>query len=766
MATVFPELQRAPDLRAIFEDKWTLGALTGIIRKRRASFLLVVVSFMAAATLYCLLATPRYEATGQIQIQKDNAVAFGLDSSVMGSEAGTAADALDYNLSLETEVNILRSDSLALQVIRELDLETSRDFYPRERSGQNRPLRWLTFWKKPVEPMNVPLDRAPNRRYVVLKIFASHLKVEPVTGTRLISISYANPDPMVAADVVNHLINALIEYAFQTRFRAMAEASNWLTTQLDGLRKQTEESQTRAIALQRATGMFGEDESHNVMLSRLESLNDALSTTESNRILKEAVYHIAESGDPELISGLSGNATLGGTAPMANSLGLIQNLRVQQAAMRAELDQDRVRYGVAYPRIAELQGELGGIEKSIHDEVGRIRERAHTDYEIAARTETSAKAAFENQRKLVNGLNDKTTAYRLAKQEADGSREVYEGLVAKLKQAGVLEGLRSTNISIVNPARVPPPNHPKSPNTMLYFAAAIGAGFISGAGAVLFRELTDTKIRTYEELEKLTGVPLLGLIPAFIRGNDSDSERRLLPKPAKLPPAGQIEIPDSARGLFAEALRSLRTALVLPHSSDTPKVFLITSSQASEGKSTVSLSLATVLAQQGARVLLVDADLRRPILHERIGLYASGGLSAALVDGHAAPKMVESIPNLHAICGGVVPDYPSELLGSKRMRTLVGEWRDDYDFILLDGPPVLPVTDAIVLGQISDAILLVARHGVTEKKAMQRSYRAISRRLPQGTALGAVLNAVPARSSAFYEYYGYRGRPLGGRTAN
>lgn len=740
-----------------------MGALTGIMRKRRASFLLVVVSFMAAAALYCLLATPRYEATGQIQIQKDNAVAFGLDNSVMGSEAGTASDALDYNLSLETEVNILRSDSLALQVIRELNLETSRDFYPRKRSEENRPLRWPTFWKKPVEPMSVPLDRAPNRRYVVLKIFASHLKVEPVTGTRLISISYANPDPTVAADVVNHLINALMEYAFQSRFRAMAEASNWLTTQLDGLRRQTEESQTRAIALQRATGMFGEDESHNVMLSRLESLNDALSAAESSRILMESVYRIAESGDPELISGLNGNATLGGTAPMANSLGLIQNLRVQQASMRAELDQDRVRYGAAYPRIAELQAELDGIEKSIHDEVGRIRERAHTDYEIAARTETSAKAAFENQRKLVNGLNDKTTAYRLAKQEADGSREVYEGLVAKLKQAGVLEGLRSTNISIVNPARVPPPNHPKSPNTVLYLAAAICAGFISGAGAALFRELTDTKIRTCEELEKLTGVPLLGLIPAFNRRNGGDSERRVLSKAVKRPPSGQIENPDAARGLFAEALRSLRTALVLPHSSDAPKVFLITSSQAGEGKSTVSLSLATVLAQQGARVLLVDADLRRPILHERIGLHTSAGLSAALVDGHAAPKIVESIPNLHAICGGIVPDYPSELLGSKRMRTLVDEWRREYDFILLDGPPVLPVTDAIVLEQISDAVLLVARHGVTEKKAVQRSYRAITRQMPQKTALGTVLNVVPEHSSAFYDYYGYRSRSSGGR---
>jgi capsular exopolysaccharide synthesis family protein len=224
-----------------------------------------------------------------------------------------------------------------------------------------------------------------------------------------------------------------------------------------------------------------------------------------------------------------------------------------------------------------------------------------------------------------------------------------------------------------------------------------------------------------------------------------------------------MKVPDAAHGPFAEALRSLRTSLVLPHSSDAAKVFLITSSQEGEGKSTVSLSLATVLAQQGAQVLLVDADLRRQVLHERMGLHISGGLSAALTSaGNYAPQAVENIPNLYAVCGGTVPEYPSELLGSKKMRTLLDKWRSKYDFILIDGPPVLPVADAIVLEQLCDAVLMVARHGVTEKKAMQRSYRAITRQLPQGVALGTVLNAVPAHSSSFYEYYGYRSRSSGG----
>lgn len=730
---------RVTDLRAVRDDEWTLAGFASLLRRRRAAFLCVFAAFIAAVTLYCLFATRRYQAVGQIQIQKDNNSAFGLETSVMGDTSDNTSDALDYNLSLQTEASILNSESLALQVIHDLHLETTADFYPPSKSATQG---WR-FWKKPVEPMSVPLDSAPNRRYTVLKIFASHLKIEPVTGTRLISVSYSNPDPVLAANVVNRLIHALMEYSFRARFDATAEASSWLTAQLGDLRKQTEALQQKAILLQRDTGMFGDDESHNVMLTRLESLNAALASAESNRILMESIDRIAASGDPEMIAGLTSTPTVNGANPTMNSLGLIQSLRAQQATVRAELDQDRIRYGSAYPRIAELQAELEGIETSIHEEVRRIGQRAHTDYQIAAKNEKSARAAFEEQEKLVNNLNDKTTAYRLAKQEADGSREVYEGLLAKLKQAGVLEGLRSTNISVVNPARVPAPNHPKSPNIPLYYAAAIGIGLISGAGAALFRDLTDSKLRTLEELEALTGAPVLGLIPA----------NKTLRHPSIIP----LRLKSSGREVMplAEPLRALRTSLLPPHGSDAPKVLLFTSAHTGEGKSTVSFEFATVLARQGSRVLLVDADLRRPILHQRLKLPPQDGLSEALRNGHApSPQHIKAVPGLHIICGGAVPPFPADLLGSHKMRSLLTQWRNEYEFVVLDGPPILPVTDSVVLSRLCDAVLLVARHRVTDKKAVQRSYQSLLRQLPEGIALGTVLNAVPATSSAFTDYYG------------
>lgn len=751
----------AMDMRSHRDDELTLAGVGAALNRRRGILLCIFAGFLAVTTMYCLLATRRYQATGQIQIEKDSSGAFGLENSVLG-DADSASDALDYNISLQTEASILNSDSLALRVIQDLHLETAADFYPSGKNSRSTLLSRLFFWRKPVEPWEVPLEAAPNRRYVVLRIFASHLKVEPVTGTRLINVSYTSPDPKLAAAVVNRLIDALADYTFQARFTATAQASNWLTAQLEDLRKQTESLQAKAITLQRDTGMFGDDESHNVVLTRLEGLNEALATAESNRILKEAVYRAARSGNPELIAGLEGN--IAASAPTANGPALIQSLRSQEATVKAELAEDRVRYGAAYPRIAELQAELNGVEKSIQDEAQRIEERARTDYEISVAAENSARGAFQKQKQVVNDLNDKAIAYDLAKQEATSSRDVYEGLLAKLKQAGVLEGLRSTNITIVNPARVPPPSRPKSPNIPLYYAATVLAGLVVGMGAALFRDLTDTKVRSLEELERLTGAPLLGLIPAIEKERGLPRVRRRGHSLLSMPGAASLS---TERGIaarsyidspFAESLRSLRTTLMLSRSSAAPQVLLVTSSNAGEGKSTIALNLATVLAQQNVRVLLVDADLRRPVLHERVGLDVKEGLSAALSSDeiNPEPQPLDSLPNLHVLCGGPAPPFPAELLGSKRMKALLARWRNEYDFIVMDGPPALPVTDAIVLEQMCDAVLLIVRHGKTVKKSIHRSYRALASQLPEYVVLGTILNAVSDSSPDFYEYYGYR----------
>ncbi|MGC2160384.1 MAG: Wzz/FepE/Etk N-terminal domain-containing protein [Silvibacterium sp.] len=737
--------------------EWTLVDLFSIFRRRRGMVAGCVLGMVVLAGLYCVLATPRYLATGQIEVAKDDPGTLGLDRSVTGDATNADSDALDTSMTLETEARILQSSTLALMVVKDLKLETTADYFPAHRRGVRIP-EWVFFWRKPVEPMTVPLDEAPNRRYVVLKIFASHLKVAPVTGTRLIDVSYSSPDARQASAVVNRLIGALQEYTFRSRFQATAQASTWLAGQLTELKAQTEQLQQAADKLEQGTGIYGDDASHNLVLARLEQLNSALSEAESNRILKQSVYQVAKSGDPELISGLAGNATAGTTSAMTNSLALLQTLRAEQTQVQANIDKDNARYGSAYPMMAELHGELEGLNKGIQAEIERIGERARTDYEIAQRAEDAARASFEKQKDLANATNNRTVTYELAKQDADGSRNLYQGLLSKLKEAGVLEGLRSTNLTVVNAGMVPPTNRPHSPNVPLCFAAALAGGLFLGCAGALVQEATDRSVRSIDDLERMLGITLAGVVPELERG-------RRLPWIWRKGFGNGGGLEDGARGL--------RRSFALPQRGESSQTVLITSAVSGEGKSRLAASLGASLAHSGARVLLVDADLLSPSLHTLLGAQAktegkmAQGLAEALMAGGGAEvHACEQVPGLSVVWAGAgashagadVSWHSVDLLASARMDALVEQWRTQYDFVLLDSAPVLPVPDAASLARLCDRTLLVVRYESTTMQAAQRSYRMIQQNLPEHAGLDVVMNGVPENSPDYFAYYGTKGR--------
>lgn len=736
-------------MNAVPEKDPTLRDLLRIFDRRRRPVIGTAVAIFLLAVLACIFMTRRYTASSVIQIQKSSSDSLGLDS-LMGSASGGASDALSVNIDLQTQADILQSETLALKVIKDLNLEQNDDFKP-----HFNPIGWVLGLLSPrgaADPPNAALENSPARRRRVLSVFQTNLKVKVTAGTRLLEVDFTNRNPKVAADVVNHLVQALIDYTFQTKFNATNEVSQWLESQLGDLRKQSEDLQAKVVALQQGGGIFGVGGTdpqgkpviYSPILDRLQQSTAQLSQAEMNRILKGSIYETVRTGNAELISQLSGTSMGSASSPgVTNSLTLIQNLRTQEATLKSQIEQDASQFGYAYPKLIQERAALKGVEESEHEEIARIAERAKNDYEIALKAAEGARATYEKDRSAAEKLNNKSIEYAIVSKEADQSQDLYQDLLKRLKEAGILEGLHSSNITVVD--RASPPSKPSKPTVPLYLALGAGAGLFFGACAALLVEAVDNKIQGTEEIEALR-LPLLGIVPQI----QLDKGRYLQP----------IML-DSGYSAFSEAIRGLRSTLLISRSRRAPQVLLITSASPGEGKSTLALNLAASLAQFDKRVLLVEADMRRPVLMQRLGLQGKGGLSVLLADSHADIdyKTLAQYPNLYILPAGPTPPYPAELLGSQSMQTRIDAWRKDFDFIVIDSPPVLPVSDSQLLEGLADATVLVARTGFTPRVALERAYNLLRMHAKdtETPGIGVVLNYISLHSAAYYGYYGYYG---------
>lgn len=737
--------------------EWTVIDLFRVLARRRVWIFASLGVSCALALLFWIIATPRYRATAVIEVQKQSHGAFGLDNATQDAQTTAVSDSFDDNLTLQTEIGILKSDAVVLKVIRHTALENTPDYFG-PTSGDfprlHATMRRVLFWRKPLEPLSIPLEEAPNRRFVALKIFAKRAKIATAAGTRLIEVSYSDPDQNRAAAVANALVEALADFSFQSRTASAAQSAQWLQAQLAGLKQQTDALDARVDALDRAAGSFGDNDAHNVVLTRLDELNATLSAAQSNRIVREAIWRAVQSGDPEAISGLSGAP--GAEASTQNSFALLQSLRAQEATAKAQIAESAGRYGDNWPALAEQRAGLATIEKSIQDETRRLGERAQSDYEVALQAENSARAAFDQQRELASQITGNAVELRLARQQADASRNLYASLQQRLQQTGVLEGLHSGNFSIVAPALVPPPDHPSSPNAPLLAALAVIGGLGLGCTTAIGRELTDNTIRSAADLEPLLHTPLLAAFPAL-------KPERLWLRRLLQSRASEVALQAGADADFAiarahphfdEALQRLYASLLLSRSGSRPRVITILDSTtvrggavnrkqdrfSSDGRPILALRLAAVLAQHGAPALFVNADLRSAPAAGTPG--TDPGLAEALAggEGPALLKPEPSIP-LCVLGAGTRPPSSPELIASRRMAELLDSWREEFSFVVIQGSAAM-YADALVLARLSDAVLLSARAEETRRDDFVLALNALQRQQPEDAVLGVVLENV------------------------
>jgi len=740
-----------------------------LILRRRKVIILAAFALGVALASYSALTAPRlYSSTSTIEVNKESGNALGLeDLSGMSSLGG--GDQL--NVDLMTQVAVITDENTILAVIAQLRLDSMPPYaILAVKNGKETPLS---------RERGLPLEKAPNQRARLLGMFKSRLAVKIVKGTRLISITYTDTDPNRSTAIANAVVDAYVNEYTQARYQASSKTSSWLGNQLADLKDKVSSSQEKAETFQREAGLVGMASMQasseggrsgasgtspdNVPLERLLDLNKDLTNAEVSRIAKEAAYHMTETQDPDVVLGvgssslasdLGSNSVLSAGSP---DLQLLQKLREQRAQLGVELAASNTKYGAKNPAVLQLHNQENALDGQIRAEMERIRTRAKNDLALATLSENGIRQRISAQEQEVNKTSAKEDQLLLLQEEALSSREIYQNLYSKLEEASVTAGMKASNITLVSPARNAAV--PSSPKVKVIVGMGGLLGLLFGLIVAFLWDYFDDSVTTAEQIEHLTSVPVIGVIPDYARkqgvvSNYGFSSGAPQPEESK----SHAWVLRSPQSRIAEAYRSFRTAILLSRAEQPPKVILITSGSPGEGKSTTCFNAAASFAIQGARVLYIDADLRRSTACKFFNCSNGVGLTNCLTSGvpyETALKQSSEIETLYLLPSGYTAPNPSELLGSARFASLLEELKKNFEYIFIDSPPVLLVTDAQLISPLVDGYVIILRSGKTTKRLLTRCLALLG--ASKTSALGIVLNGIDAKSSA-YSGYGYYGK--------
>ena len=742
-----------------------------ILRRRRLIIFAAVAVCTLVAAVSVFLAKKEFTAVATIEINRSSDNSLGL-ADLSGIATGLGGEE-EMNTDLLTEQAVIMSDNTILRVVENLKLDQEAPYaIPEPKDGKAGPLQ---------HERGVPLEEAPLQRDRVVNMVRARLRVNLIKGTRLLNVTYTDTDPKRGTKVANAVVDVFFDEYTEARYNASSKASNWLTGQLADLKDKVEASQAKVEEFQRESGLTGvtfnsaptpgrtgssTGASDNVPVERLLELNRDLTAAEVSRIAKEAIYRMAETQDPDIVLGIPSSSLANGAgsdsafAQGSPDLVVLQQLREQLAQVRQQIAVASTKYGPKNPAMIQLHNQESTVDSQIHSELQRIRERAKNDLDLANLAENGIRQQITEQEQVVNKVNAKADQLILLQEEALSSREIYQDLYSKLEEARVTAGIKASNITLVNPARVPV--HPSFPR----IKATIGLGGLVGLfiGSILafVRDYFDDTITIPEQVEQFAPLPVIGAIPDFAQRQGGGGKYGFPTRPpAPAEAKSNLWLLRAPRSQIAESYRVLRTALLMSRAEQPPRVILISSGSPEEGKSTTCLNTAAAFAVQGEKVLYLDADLRRAQAHKFFNTPNDVGLSNCLTSGLAFNQALKTHPdlaNFFLLPAGPHPPNPSELIGSKRFADLLLELRSQFDYVFIDSPPLLLVTDAQLMSAHSDGYVLVLRSRRTTKRLLERCLAILQSAKAPG--LGVVVNAINARS-AVYSGYGYYGSGSG-----
>lgn len=708
-----------------------LDRLSVVFRYQR-----IVISVFVLTTMAMMIqdysSIKIFRAQAQLLIEDERSTAM----------PGITSDANTYYEDPEpyykTQFRILKGRDLARRVVKRVDLGKVAEFNgtaeaPATPLTMLRDLEQrLVHYIKPapaVDAETPKVDETPDESSLV-GAFLGRVTVVPVAGSRLVDVTFDAMDPKFAAVAVNTLVDEYVEQNLAVKLQSTQNMLEWLDKELAKQQSKVQESEASLANYRARQNAMSLDDKQNIVLSRLNALNDSVMKAHSSRIQKEAVYNQVKAAGP------------GAGADMIPAIALntaVQDLKSQIAEQQREKVRLAERYGDKWPALIQSTNKLTELQRQLDVETSRALQTVKNDYETALLEEQTYSKNLDAAKADVQDLSRKSVDYNVMEREAQSNRQVYQSLLQRANELRVSSNSRQNNVRVVDRAEVP--KAPMAPTGRRTWLMAVAVGLVLSIAVAFGLDYMNDTIKTPEDVTQRLKLPFLGLVPA-VRGD-------------KHPVLASSHVPHD----FGESFRSLRTSLISKYPSDGTKIVVVTSAQPLEGKTTTAANIAMALAFGGSRVLLIDADMRRPGLHRPLRLTNDRGLSQILVGQARVRDVIQRTvdPNLLAITAGKTPPNPSELLASERMKTLLTNLaHGPFDWIIVDTPPVLAVTDAVVLAPLVSGVTFVVGAEMTRRRLAERAIETVMQARPKYAAV--VLNKVDfARNKYYYSrYYGHQ----------
>lgn len=712
------------------DDEIDLRELWSVIKHRKGTILLIFALVSLIALLVTLSMTPIYRAGVTLEINTEEKRVLDYDVEANAAPV-SAANTKDF---YQTQYELLKSRTLADRVINKMGLEANLKGEQLAKPFYADTLQSIKDWftAKPADSTaegsgteNVKKGERP-----LSEKFLANVTVSPVKNSQIVTLYYDDPEPELAAAVANALAENYMSMNLERRADSTTYAKKFLDEQLVQAKSKLEESESKLVQYAKDKAIFNTDDKQNLVSKKLQGLSEALTEAEKDRIAAESDFRQAQASKSQ--------------ARVQDST-VIQQLKASRAKLQAEY-QDKIKtYKPEYPLMLQLQGQISELDQQIQTESTVETTTAQTtlrsEYLAAKQKEDQLSAEVEKYKAELLNSQDKSIGYNTLQREVETNRQLYEGLLQRVKEVNVAGLSNTNNISIVDPALVPYAVH--KPNVKLNLALGMVLGLFLGTVVAFLLEFLDDRIKSSEDLEKVLGVPLLGMAPSASKR--SKENYALL----------TVEKPTSA---VAEAFRSLRTNLMFATRTGAPKVMNVTSSGPSEGKSSTTINLATAFAQAGKAVLLIDGDLRKPTLHKHFKLDNSKGLANYLVGQENLEHITQTsfIPEVSVVTSGPLTPNPVELLSSEKLDELVSYANNPqcpFDMIIIDSPPILGLADALVIGNRTQATLLVAAYNETHKRPLLAAFTRL--RQARNHIIGTVMTKAKGNAGGSYYNYDY-----------